>query len=210
MNIEITIYCKDCKEPIYPKYSSCPFCGTRINTYDELLQIIIDSAPEEGKGIFTKSDIRFLKTQELDVVSAAILLMCYTGISVKELLQFKRDDIDFDEMIFKVKGCNDSPFIYRTLPIYGIIQPILQFLYWHASAKKWDCIVGDSLDVKTFERKFKTKMAILGKRRRIEDCRQYFMGICDSAGIDEEVINLYLGKSENIDLNIARNEMERL
>lgn len=202
--------CSACNEPIYSKYSNCPACGLRINNDEEILQIIIDSVPGEGKGVFSKSDIRFLKTQEKDVISAAILLMCYTGISANELMQIKKNDINFDEMIFKVKGCNGSPFIYRTLPIYGIIQPILLFLYWNASVKEWDCIIKNDMDFKTFERKFKTKMAVLGKRRNIEDCRQYFMDICNNAGIDGDVIDLYLGKSGNIDLNIARNEMERL
>lgn len=155
------------------------------------------------------------KNKENDIVKA-ILIQCYSGWRPRELIDLKRDSIDFDQGIM-TGGMKTAAGRNRIVPIHSKIEPLLRELYNKTDGNVFPFFNGYESLYKKFRimiRKYK-----LNTDHKPHDGRKQFITMAKNKGVDEYAIKRIVGHAidditENIytvrDIEWLKQEIEKV
>lgn len=144
---------------------------------------------------FTEAEIETLWANLNEPYVDTILIMIYSGMRIGELLDITCDRIDLDERIL-VGGKKTKAGIDRAIPIHhrliDIIKPKMNNEYLVLSP------TGKKLSYNNYiQRQFTPLMKKLGMNHLPHDCRHTTATMLDNANVDQKIIKLILGHTNN-------------
>lgn len=198
------IRCIECNELISDKNCDCPMCARKMNETEQLIDYMLVPIKALGnKTIFTEREMIYLRTATKDVISQAIVLMCYYGLTIDEMYRMKRSDIELYENGVIIRSIDNNQIITRKLPFLAFTWPVFNNLYWGAAVFKSEYIMckrnGEHMSKDDIKKGIKIQLAALGGNHKIPDIRKQFIRNCKCSDVDGDVINYYLGHFDKLE-----------
>lgn len=142
---------------------------------------------------FTPEEIEILWKHSNDEIVQDILILIYTGTRIGELLEIRKDSINFEES-YMVGGNKTKAGKGRVIPIHDKIMPFIK-----KKTEKSNYIVhsktGTRIQYSTAKYRFSNYMEKFGWNHNPHDTRKTGVSIMHSAGIPMEVIRVIVGHS---------------
>lgn len=167
-------------------------------SYSVFTSITVGEDDEPGVP-FTSDEIKILWKNKDKPYVDTILILCYSGWRITELLNMPASDIDTIKWTFK-GGIKTNAGKNRVVPIHSCIQTMVRDRITESSTHlfmKDGKKIGSSYYLKTFK---KTLINIgITVEHTPHDCRHTFASLLDSAGANQVCIDRMIGhKSEGI------------
>ena len=163
----------------------------------------ITVADDDEPGVpFTSDEIKILWKNKDKPYIDTILIFCYTGWRISELLGMRTENVDLKEMIF-TGGLKTSAGKNRIVPIHSAIQDMVRnrfneentYFFMNNTNKMY---------AGTYTKTFKDALLKIGIKtfHTVHDCRHTFTSLLDSAGANTVCIDRMIGhKSDSITKN---------
>ncbi len=156
---------------------------------------------------FTQDELRTLWQHTCDVpYTDLILIQCYSGWRPQELGLIKLSDVDLENWTFK-GGMKTIAGKNRLVPIHSKVRHLVMRRYEEAKALNSDYVFnctdatksGKFLSYDKYAVRFRKTMEILklDPRHRPHDPRKTFISAAKASQVDEHVIKLLVGHSDN-------------
>ena len=159
--------------------------------YAETLEI--NEKIEKTGAVFTEDELAWLWEHTYDDSAQQLLIMCYTGMRIGEMLKVKRSDINFEESYItggsKTKAGRD-----RIIPIHRKIMPLIKAQLGdtdHLIRSSW----GKPMSYPTAALNYNKLFETMETKHKPHDCRKTAISLMHSAGIQMEVIRIIVGHS---------------
>ena len=103
-------------------------CGKDYSKFVDISKMVDKNPNKRERDKFNNSEIDMLWSMKSDKYYQIILMLIYTGVRISELLDLKKEDINFDEHYFNVIKSKTQSGI-RKVPISDYIYPF--FVNWN-------------------------------------------------------------------------------
>lgn len=113
---------------VYKYAMKYDYVGKDYSTYVDILKHKDKNPNSEKRNPFTKEDIDIIWSMSDDQWYQIILMLIYTGVRISELLNLKKENIDFDSQCFDVINSKTENGI-RKVPIADCILPFFKGWY---------------------------------------------------------------------------------
>lgn len=153
----------------------------------------INEKIEQTGSIFTPEELKVLWDNVDNNEVKQLLVMCYTGMRIGELLSVHRDNIHFDEG-YIIGGSKTEAGKDRVIPLHDKIKPLVKQLL---GDNVWlvQSIRGTASGYTTVKTKYNELFKKFNMSHKPHDCRKTAVSIMHSAGIPMEVIRVIVGHS---------------
>ncbi len=151
----------------------------------------MDEKPEKTGKVYTDEEIKLLWEHKDQENARILLILMYTGLRVGELINIKRDDIDFDKQ-YMIGGLKTEAGRDRVIPIHSKILPLVKEQIgdnkWmiqarHGGQRHYNVLLNQNI-------KF---MKELGLDHKFHDTRKTAISLMHSADIPLETIKIIVG-----------------
>lgn len=165
----------------------------------------IDLSPYKGKNPnklnrdrLTNKEIKLLWEQKDDPDLQIALMLVYTGVRIRELIDLKKENVHIDEQYFEVTKSKTENGV-RRVPINDAILPIFKEWYY-SSDESFEFLLhtssGCKMDYKNYyKRNYVPKMDALGIQKTPHCCRHTFITLMAEKGVDARLLKTIVGHS---------------
>ena len=170
--------------------------------YSVFAAITVEEDDEPGVP-FTSDEIKILWKNKDKPYVDTILIFCYSGWRISELLGMKTEDVDLKEMTF-TGGVKTSAGKNRIVPIHSSIQSMVRNRLTETSSYFFSN-EGVKMYTGYYTKTFKETLVRIGINtfHTPHDCRHTFTSLLDSAGANHVCIDRMIGhKSDSLTKNI--------
>ena len=165
---------------------------------------------------YTADEMNIMWENSSNDVIKAILIQCYSGWRPQELIDLKRESIDFEKGIM-TGGMKTAAGRNRIVPIHSKIAPILKELYDKTDGNIFPFFNG----YESFYKKFRVviRRLKLNPEHKPHDGRKQFITMAKNKGVDEYAIKRIVGHAiqditENVytvrDIEWLKQEIEKV
>ena len=151
----------------------------------------MDEKPEKTGKVYTNDEIKLLWEHKNEENARILLILMYTGLRVGELINIKRDDIDFDKQ-FMIGGLKTEAGRDRVIPIHNKILPLVKAQLgnnkWmiqarHGGQRHYNVLLNQNI-------KF---MDSVDLDHKFHDTRKTAISLMHTAGIPIETVRIIVG-----------------
>lgn len=161
--------------------------------------------------IFSDEEMKTLWNETSNIDASIILLLCYTGWSINELVRIKRTDVDPDELIM-----TGGIFKKRVVPVHWALHKNVYLqLYWYGAVMHSEYFVcrknGEPLSAEELRIRILKTMASFSMHHDATVTRKQFIHMCNEVSIDKGIQDYILGHGfMEIDTDTLRKEIDKL